>query len=149
LHAASIPIEADDDIATLHRKANAAFPALLCEVLAVSAAAGSIPSGQVQDECGSRYWLQRSDADGMIRWSTMTALQVHNLVRGITRPYPGAWSGSIRIWRTQLDCATVCGPPGRVAYIQGVGPYVCCTDRAILVSEASGPELRHGMHLER
>lgn len=147
LASTNIPIMTNDDIASVHQKANAAFPELICAVLEKRAKAGKLPPGTHQNRGAARYWLQRSDVDGKICWDRMKATDVHNFVRALTRPYPGAWAGDVRIWQTSVECPVVCGPPGRVAYIRGVGPLVCCSDRAILVTEATGARLRHGMYL--
>jgi len=135
-----IPIKEDDDIALLHAKANELFGPLLVSILL------NRPDGHPQDESKARYWLQRSDADSDIRWSSMTARQVHNFVRGICRPYPGARSGSLRIWKTSLDVPHICGNPGRVAFVQGHGPLVCCSDRAIKIIDYTGDMLRQGQY---
>ena len=39
----------------------------------------------------SRILKQRRDEDGEIVWNKMSALQVFNFVRAITKPYPGAY----------------------------------------------------------
>jgi methionyl-tRNA formyltransferase len=42
-----------------------------------------------QDDAEATYWRRRSEADGIIDWR-MPAEGVHNLVRALTDPYPGA-----------------------------------------------------------
>jgi len=37
------------------------------------------------------YFKQRSKKDGKIFWNNMNKTQVFNLVRAVTRPYPGAF----------------------------------------------------------
>lgn len=51
------------------------------------------------------YYAKRTEDDGAIDWQTMDVHQVYNLVRAVTRPYPGAFAeidGALRrIWRAQ------------------------------------------------
>lgn len=155
LASTEIEIGEDDDIASLHTKANAAFPALVLDAMeAVDAymarrLAGANAPAPGLPQCHARaiYRLQRNDADGAIDWHRMTAQQVHNLVRAITRPYPGAHSNGIRVWRTTVWQSRIAGPPGRVAYLRGEGPFVCCSDRAIKIEEWSGDRPKHGDYL--
>ncbi len=51
---------------------------------------GTAPRGS-QDHSKSTYYGGRRPEDGEIDW-TVTAKQVRNLVRAVTRPYPGAFS---------------------------------------------------------
>ncbi|MFP4476687.1 MAG: methionyl-tRNA formyltransferase [Desulfatibacillaceae bacterium] len=58
----------------------------------------------------TRYLPQRRPEDGEVDWSR-TSRQVHDFVRALTRPYPGAFSRlgdeTIRIWRGRpFDVAT-------------------------------------------
>jgi len=140
----SIPITADDDIATMHDKANARFPELVCDV--VRRFDRGDTSGRKQDHAAAVYWHQRNDGDGHIDWR-LSARQVHDQVRALTAPYPGAFAylgdRRVRILKTALDALHVRGVPGRIVHIQGQGPLVVCGDRALrLVSwtfEDGGP----------
>lgn len=50
------------------------------------------------------YYLKRSESDGLIDWN-QDINSIYNLIRGITRPYPGAFSYingcKIQIWSAQ------------------------------------------------
>ena len=67
-----------------------------------------------QDLSQGSYFGGRKAEDGRIDW-TISARDIHNLVRGVTRPYPGAFSetakGRLVIWRTLLLPATDVGAP--------------------------------------
>lgn len=58
-----------------------------------------------QDSSRASYFGRRSPADGEINWN-MSAQQVHNLVRAVTHPYPGAFGDVLGektwIWKTRL-----------------------------------------------
>ena len=67
-----------------------------------------------QDLSQGGYFGARKAADGRIDWA-LPARDIHNLVRGVTRPYPGAFSdtaqGRLVLWRTLLLPATDAGAP--------------------------------------
>jgi UDP-4-amino-4-deoxy-L-arabinose formyltransferase/UDP-glucuronic acid dehydrogenase (UDP-4-keto-hexauronic acid decarboxylating) len=84
-----IPIGGDDTAFELHQKAAVAASELLDEMLP------SIRNGTArrtpQDPTKASCFGGRKPADGEIHWEH-TAQQVRNLVRAVTRPYPGAFS---------------------------------------------------------
>jgi len=61
------------------------------------------------------YFGGRKPADGLIDWSK-SAVQIYNLVRGVTHPYPGAFTWlngrKVTIWQTRP--AEGSGEPGQV-----------------------------------
>jgi methionyl-tRNA formyltransferase len=64
------------------------------------------------------YFGGRKPADGLIDW-TKGAVRIYNLIRGVTHPYPGAFTyldgGKVTIWRAwPIDGS---GEPGRVVSI--------------------------------
>jgi len=133
----TLEIRPSETIATLHHRTNPAFGQLVLQVLD-HMDAGTLAPRQ-QGEKGARYWHQRNDGDGCIDWFRMTAAQVHDFVRALSAPYPGAWTRSgdryVRITATEIPALRISGTPGRVCYIQGEGPYVVCADYAVLVRE--------------
>lgn len=150
----SIPIAAEDDIATLHDKANARFPELVVEVVR-RFERGNL-SGRRQDPAAAVYWHQRNDDDGHIDFGRATARRVHDQVRALTSPYPGAFAylgdRRMRILKTALDAPDMRGVPGRIVHIQGQGPFAICADRALrLVSwrfeDNGSPRLATGARL--
>jgi methionyl-tRNA formyltransferase len=88
-----------------------------------------------QEEGLARYWHQRSAVDGEIDWKLMTAMEVVNLVRAVSRPYPGAFSrsesGVIRIWKAEIPSLSVRGTPGKVLTVDGLGPLVVCREGSV------------------
>jgi methionyl-tRNA formyltransferase len=66
---------------------------------------GSIRA-QPQDDDQANVWRKRGPADGRIDWR-MAAISIHNLVRGLTRPYIGAHfdydSQVIKVWKTEIE----------------------------------------------
>lgn len=150
---ATIEIGPYTTIADLHEKANTLFPNL---VLAALERAYSGRTGRSQDDKQAQYWHQRNDADGRVFFHQMSALQVDRHIRALTHPYPGAWSTyhdhRVRILAASIPENVLRGAPGRICHIQGEGPYVLCTDRAILLTDYKiehheDQTLRHGDYL--
>lgn len=98
------PITIDDDIKTVYEKTvNASLEALKRYLPAIlKKKAARIP----QDETGASYFGRRTPEDGRIDW-TKGADEIHNLVRGVTRPFPGAFSfiknKKLFIWKTDVS----------------------------------------------
>lgn len=85
----AFPISDEDTALSLHLKATTAASGLLDELLP------RLSDGSVarfpQEHAAASYYGARRPADGEIDWSR-SAREVHNLVRAVTRPYPGAFS---------------------------------------------------------
>jgi len=148
-----VPIGPETTIFDLHQKANTLFPKLVLDALALIERG---ESGRPQLEDLARYWHQRSDADGKISFREMTTSQVDLMVRALTRPYLGAWcfyqNKVLRIFAAKIPSFVLKGVPGRLCFIQGTGPYVVCSDKAILLTEyeienSEGEKIRHGNYL--
>ncbi len=84
-----IAINADDTALTLHRKAEKAAMKMLDEILPqlINDTVKRYP----QDDSHATYFGGRKAADGEINW-TRSAKEIRNLIRAVTRPYPGAFS---------------------------------------------------------
>ena len=150
----SIPLQDHDTIGDIHEKANQLFPDLVSQV--ISDLETGIQESIPQDSEGAKYWHQRNDADGKIDWEHISVRETINLVRGITRPYPGAFCFSgqqeVRIFAAEMPDQVIRGVPGRVLWLQGMGPFVLCRDGAVLLTNytingnAAGA-LKNGAHL--
>ena len=86
---ATVPIAFEDTAFTLFGKMEKAAGSLLSELLP-RIAAGDIPRRPNEIGKGS-YFGGRKPADGRIDWKR-PAVEIYNLVRAVTRPYPGAFS---------------------------------------------------------
>ncbi len=84
-----IEITEDDTAASLHAKAATAAAGMLDEILPKLQTGKA--SGVPQKHHQASYYGGRNPADGEIDWS-MPAFKVRNLVRAVTRPFPGAFS---------------------------------------------------------
>ena len=86
---AVVPIAFDDTAITLFGKMESAASRLLDDLLP-RIAGGDIPR-RANDLARGSYFGGRRPEDGRIDWSR-PALEIYNLVRAVTRPYPGAFA---------------------------------------------------------
>lgn len=103
--------------------------------------AGTAPRVR-QDESRATVFPGRRPEDGAIDWS-VSARAIHDLVRAVTHPYPGAfaWLSGRKcfIWRTRLAASQggpVSGPPGTIIAPTPNGALVQCGDGVLEVLEA-------------
>jgi methionyl-tRNA formyltransferase len=142
---ASFPVGPDDTIVDVVDRANDLFPGMLVDALD-DIAAGTVTREPQSPEAGT-YWHSRRPRDGVIRWRSMSAKRVHDLVRALAGPYPSAFTthDSARLEVTETSpCSTeVRGVPGRVARGHPDGVVVVAADRGLVVERVrpeSGPE---------
>ena len=85
----SVPIGEDDDALTVFRRVTDAAETVLARSLPklIDGTAASIPQPILVGE----YFGRRSPEDGRIDWSR-SACDIHNLVRAVAPPYPGAFA---------------------------------------------------------
>ena len=134
----TFPIGPDDTIADLHRIANANFPGMLVEVL--EGIRTGTARGRKQDPLEAAYYPLRFPDDGLILWDLATAQQVHNRIRALTDPYPGAFtflgSRRVRVLGSKAAARTHYGEPGRVYVKNEHGLLVCASDRCLWMTRA-------------
>lgn len=125
-------------IADLQNESNRHFPDLLVEVL------GALGSGTIrkrqQDNAGRGYYPLRFPDDGFVLWDQLTAEQVHNRIRALTDPYPGAFTFGrnrrIRLLRSEHTITPYMGEPGRVYRKSNRGLLICAADRCLWITHA-------------
>jgi len=86
---ADIEISNDDTAYTLHHKSTSALPPLLDTALPLIRS-GNHPRMK-QDSSMASYFGKRTPKDGEINWASSPSA-IKNLVRAVTKPYPGAFS---------------------------------------------------------
>ena len=131
------PIRESDDYASLLRITLELYPTMLKETLE-RLRGGSI-SGSPQDPREGSFFTKRFPDDGRIEWNRLSAQEVHNLIRALVIPMPGAF--------TQFDDRRIIvegskpitriyeGVPGRIAARWPSGVIVICADRGLLVTK--------------
>ena len=126
----SVVIEPLDDALTLHRKLCLSCTELLTESLP------GILSGNVtqheQDESQASYVGRRTPEDGRIDWH-QPAERIHNLVRAVTDPWPGAFgyvgTGKFIVWRSAVHADRPVAKPGSVLSVNPL--IVACGEGAL------------------
>jgi methionyl-tRNA formyltransferase len=136
---ATYPINGNDDAASILRKLVAIFPPLLVKALS-EISAGKIERIPQDPEAGC-YYTRRYPRDGRIDWRVMKAEQVHNLVRALVDPYPGAFTyrgtTKIRIQKTSMLSREIRGIPGRLPLKDPNGVVAIAADRGLLIRTIS------------
>jgi methionyl-tRNA formyltransferase len=140
----AVPILQDDDARDVFGKVTVAAETVLARSLP-ALIAGRAPRLPQRIEPG-QYFGRRQPEDGRIDW-TRSAQEIHNLVRAVAPPFPGAFT-EIRQDRWWIHKTRVEGrkmePTGR-ARLFGVDGrcYVACCDGGLLqllaVATATGP----------
>ncbi len=99
------------------------------------------------------YFGGRKAEDGRINWA-QSAAAIHNLVRAVTHPYPGAFSdlldGRLVLWRTLPVTQRSAGLPA--LYCDGEHLFARCADGAtlrLLAAELNGVSLSAGVFRSR
>jgi methionyl-tRNA formyltransferase len=77
------------------------------------------------------YFGGRKPEDGRIDWSKR-ALEIHNLVRAVAPPYPGAFCDRLRVLRTRMEAGkkAASGEPG--PYLENGQWFALCGDGKVL-----------------
>lgn len=133
-----------DDARTLYFKVAVVVKHMLARTLDRIQAETLAPRPQ----CGApSYYSARTPADGLIDWTNRSTIEVYNLIRAVTHPYPGAFTFSaeakVLIWKAQPFDAflTVYGSrqPGEIVEVFDSNTFVvACVDGLLLVTDAGG-----------
>ncbi|MEA3643246.1 MAG: formyltransferase family protein [Lamprobacter sp.] len=127
----SVPIVPEDDAGRLYERITEVALEQIRDF--VPRLANSSFRRQPQDGRFANVWRKRGAADGQIDWR-MAAESIHNLVRGLTRPYVGAHfdhSGEeIKVWRTEVE--------PNVAMNLEPGKILAVDERGILIKAGIG-----------
>jgi methionyl-tRNA formyltransferase len=125
----AVPIGPDDAAIDVQRRVTAAAVAILARRLDELKAGTAKPVAQ--DEAAATRFGRRRPEDGHIDW-TRPAKEVHDLVRAVTHPYPGAFTdifgGRTLVWRSHVPGLAAHDTfPGQVRAEEG-RLYVACGD---------------------
>ncbi|MCX6357675.1 MAG: formyltransferase [Candidatus Aureabacteria bacterium] len=143
----AVPIGFRDTARTLFDKMTLAAAELIGDAYPLIAR-GTIPEIP-QDHRHASYFGGRSADDGRIDWSK-GALQIYNLIRAVTHPYPGAFTAlgqkKLLVWWGEPDDSVVAGgaAPGAVIGTDRDGITVATgsgTIRITSVQWPGGPEI--------
>jgi methionyl-tRNA formyltransferase len=148
-----VPIGPDDTAADVQTRVCAAAVTVLGRQLD-ALVAGTAPR-RPQDATRASTFGRRRPADGAFEW-TRSARNIHDLVRAVSHPYPGAFTtlGGRRlfVWRTRAGDWSANGtPPGEMRVIDD-RLYVACGDGRwleIVRAQLEGEPERDGAELAR
>lgn len=113
-----VPVAIDDDYASVLEKCYPACASALHAALGDLRADPAAIAGTPQSGPGF-YCVKRTDADERLDW-TWPSLRVHNFIRAIARPAPGARTRHgpqvLRVWKSRYDerAPRYLGAPGAV-----------------------------------
>jgi methionyl-tRNA formyltransferase len=135
----AVPILIDDDAREVFAKVTVAAETVLARTLP-ALIAGTAPR-RPQPLLPGEYFGRRRPEDGRIDWSR-SALEIHNLVRAVAPPFPGAFGAVAgerwHIHRTRL--AQVSAPRARCLFSAAQKCYLACGDgKALRLLAAVGP----------
>lgn len=105
-----------------------------------------------QDHSKSSYWRKRGKKDGQIDWR-MTAKSIHNLVRGLTKPYIGAHfeldGKIIKVWETTvIENSNKNIEPGKVLLVDEIGTVVKAGEDSVRLTKTEPVmEIQPGSYL--
>jgi len=145
-----VPIHATDDAASLYERITEAAADQIRDL--VSALASGEYVRRPQDKRQANLWRKRGRADGQIDWR-MNAASIHNLVRALAKPYPGAHflhqGSEFKVWKSEVVSEARRNlEPGKVLAVESGGIIVKAGEDAVrmLVIEPM-PALRPGDYL--
>lgn len=146
-----VPITDQDDASSLYDRLKQVAAEQLAE-LAVALHDGTLEP-RPQDKSQATSWRKRGRSDGQIDWR-MPARGVCNLVRALSRPYPGAHcmvdGAEAKIWSAQVGSGSVLldVEPGQVLGVTDSQVTVKCGDGAVILVEHDLPRpLQRGEYL--
>lgn len=134
-----LSIGPDDDAADVYARIEDLAAAAVAEFLP-QLEQGTAPRVP-QDETAATYRRKRTDDDRMIDWRD-SRRSIHNLVRGLARPYVGAVARlagqDVLVWRTRIPgpeaSPAPTGEPGQIAWV-GDEPAACAGDGWLVLVE--------------
>ncbi len=124
----AIPIGPDETALEVFRKLTDAAVAVLRRSLPGLVSGKAVL--QKQDLSRGSYFGRRTPEDGRIDWSR-SAREIHNLVRAVAPPFPGAFTEKLRVLRSAL---TEKQNPGKTLgpYREGGEWFAACGDGKVL-----------------
>ncbi len=101
----AVAIGPDDAAIDVQRRVTEAAVAVLARRIDDLKSGAALSQTVPQDDAAATRFGRRTPEDGRIDW-TRTAKEVHDLVRAVTHPFPGAFTdvfgGKTFVWRTRL-----------------------------------------------
>lgn len=134
-----VAIDEADTVVDLYRKMTVAAKSVMAESWPLLASGKAVETPQ--DEARASYYGRRRPEDGRVDWNR-PAKQAYDLVRAVTRPYPGAFAfhqgRPLLIWSAEYDRRSRTDQTsGRVLAAEpGRGAAVACGSGVLYIREA-------------
>lgn len=143
----TLTVGPDEDYGSVRARMEARFPTMLLGVLDALRHGHATPRSQ--DRAAGRTWPRRRPDDGWIDWSTLRARKVHDLVRAVARPCPGAFTShhghALTVWQSTVVAEHgVHGTPGTVVAMEGDAPLVAAREGLVMLRTYDGDAPRIG-----
>ncbi len=133
-------INVHDTVETLNFKFSIVVKRMMAEQIPRLLAGNIQPYEQVGQP---EYYQRRTPEDGAIDWKAWDVYRIHDFVRALTRPYPGAFAFCsetiVRIWRGQVFDTSIHYPQaqfGEVVEVFGEEIVVNCRGGLLLIRES-------------
>jgi methionyl-tRNA formyltransferase len=124
-----VPIGEDDTAVQVFRKVTAAAETVLRRSLPRLVAGDAVL--QEQNLAQGSYFGARRPEDGRIDWSK-SAREIHNLVRAVAPPYPGAFTDKMKILKTKIEPSLRAPERMPGPYRENGQWYAACGDGGVL-----------------
>ena len=139
----TVEIEVGDDATSLYEKIIHVAKSQLIHFVP-KLALGTVETVR-QDDSLANVWRKRSHIDGIIDWR-MSAESIHDLVRGLSKPYAGALfihgGKEVKVWKTEISADPPQNlEPGKVLGITDSSPIIKCGIGAIRLIQTD-PQLK-------
>ncbi|MEG7361935.1 bifunctional UDP-4-amino-4-deoxy-L-arabinose formyltransferase/UDP-glucuronic acid oxidase ArnA [Pseudomonas citronellolis] len=133
-----VAIDAEDTALSLHGKLREAAGELLGRLLPAMLEGDFVE--REQDESQASYFGRRTPADGLLDWRR-PAGELHNLVRAVTQPYPGAFAPvgerKLIVWQSKVVPGNQGRPAGAVLSVEPLR-IACGEDSLEIVAGQQG-----------
>ena len=130
-----VPVNSDDDAGSRYDKLTTTALSQLTEITSKLNHGSLLSVPQAPNNASS--WRKRSKLDGQIDWR-MPARSIFNLIRALSRPYPGAHcivdGSEIKIWKSKvISESSIDIEPGKVLHVENGHITVKCGVDAIVL----------------
>jgi methionyl-tRNA formyltransferase len=126
---ASVPIGPDDTAAEVFVRITDAAEIVMRRSIGPLVAGTAVL--RPNDLAAGSYYGGRRPEDGRIDW-TKSAREIHNLVRAVAPPYPGAFCDRLNVYRTEMTARSAPAPREFGPYREGGAWFALCGDGRVL-----------------
>lgn len=130
-------ISEDENAGDIYQRVADFYAEMIGDTLLPGFIEGDFPR-KTQNLNGSNIWRGRKFQDGVIDWR-MSARRIHNLIRALYHPYPGAAfrfnDEHITVWKSEVDKAKENLEPGKVLEIKESSILIKCGEGALWLLE--------------